>query len=116
MCIQSTEREKTSIQRFTSPPKDYAYEAGGRHRQGEVPPVTNQVCQQGQDHDPQAPRQAGDGAHECSMLHVGPLNTLSRSAKNGPRLAPLDALSQKTTGHNLCPAVMCLKRSSRQET
>lgn len=99
--------EKTGL-RFTSPAREDAYEAGGRHRQGEVPPVTNEVCQQGQDRDPQAPRQAGDGAHEGSMLHVGPLNTLSRSAKNRPRLAPQDALSQKTTGHISCVQLWCV--------
>lgn len=68
-----------------SPPGDDGSDAGRRHRQRQVSPVSDEVGQQGQKHVPDAPRQTHDGTSEGPVLHVCPLDTWAGDSRQTSR-------------------------------
>lgn len=63
----------------TLPPGHNDSDAGHRHCQHQVSPVSDEVSHQGQEHVSHAPRQTHDGTSEGPVFHVSPLDTWAES-------------------------------------
>ena len=65
--------------RRISPPRQDGRQAGWRHHQHEMPPVSDAVSQQSEQHVPHTPGKADDSARERAVFCIYPLDTCVRT-------------------------------------
>lgn len=71
----------TPTSKRISPPRDDSSKTWWSDHQYEMPPVSDTVRQQSQEHVPHTPGQANDGASECAVLCIDPFNACVGTAR-----------------------------------